>query len=78
MARCREFSNRYFLDGLSSNSQANVGWIFGLHDRPGPERPIFGTVRYLDAAGLERKVDIVTYMQGVKKIGGSDIKASHK
>ena len=77
-ARCLELNNRYFLDGLSPNSHANVGWIFGLHDRPWPERPIFGTVRYMNAAGLERKVDIAAYVQQVKEIDGGDIKTSHK
>jgi hypothetical protein len=32
-------------DGRDANSFANVRWIFGLHDRPWPERAVFGTVR---------------------------------
>ena len=55
-------NNRYFLDGRDPNSYANVGWVFGLHDRPWPERPIFGNVRYMNAAGLERKTDIREYV----------------
>ena len=31
-------NNRYFLDGRDANSYANVGWLFGLHDRPWGER----------------------------------------
>ncbi|MFC7554591.1 deoxyribodipyrimidine photo-lyase [Pseudoroseomonas wenyumeiae] len=27
-------NNRYFLDGRDANSFTNVGWLFGLHDRP--------------------------------------------
>ncbi|MDO8901879.1 MAG: FAD-binding domain-containing protein, partial [Phenylobacterium sp.] len=38
-------NNRYLLDGRDANSYANVGWIFGLHDRPWPPQPVFGTVR---------------------------------
>lgn len=38
-------NNRYLLDGRDANSYANVGWIFGLHDRPWPTQPVFGTVR---------------------------------
>ena len=30
---------------------ANVAWVFGLHDRPWPERPVFGKVRYMNAKG---------------------------
>lgn len=58
-------NNRYFLDGRDPNSFANVAWIFGLHDRPWTERKIFGTVRYMNAAGLERKFDIRRYVMKV-------------
>ncbi|MBV9346123.1 MAG: deoxyribodipyrimidine photo-lyase [Gammaproteobacteria bacterium] len=61
-------NNSYFLDGRDPSSFANVGWVFGLHDRPWPERPIFGTVRYMNAAGLARKTDIEVY---VRKWGAS-------
>lgn len=56
-------NNTYFLDGRDPSSYANVGWIFGLHDRPWPERPIFGNVRYMNAAGLRRKTDIEDYVR---------------
>ena len=42
-------NNKFFLDGRDANSYANVGWVFGLHDRPWPERPIFGKVRSMTA-----------------------------
>ncbi len=58
-------NNKYFIDGRSPNAFANVGWIYGLHDRPWGSRPIFGTVRYMNAAGLKRKFDMDAY---VKKI----------
>ncbi len=61
-----ELNNKYFLDGRDPNSFANVAWIFGLHDRPWGRRDVFGTVRYMSAAGLERKADIESY---VEKIG---------
>jgi deoxyribodipyrimidine photo-lyase len=60
-----DLNNRYFLDGRDPSSYANVAWIFGLHDRPWTERPIFGKVRYMNAAGLERKFDIETYVRWV-------------
>jgi deoxyribodipyrimidine photo-lyase len=58
-------NNRYLLDGRDPASFANVGWIFGLHDRPWPERPIYGTVRSMTAAGLRRKSEIDAYVAGV-------------
>jgi len=58
-------NNRYFLDGRDPNSYANVAWIFGLHDRPWTERPVFGKVRYMNASGLERKFDIDAYVEWV-------------
>jgi deoxyribodipyrimidine photo-lyase len=56
-------NNSYFLDGRDASSYANVGWVFGLHDRPWPERPVFGNVRYMNAAGLKRKTDIGDYVR---------------
>lgn len=61
-------NNKYFLDGRDPNSFAGVGWIFGLHDRPWKERNIFGKVRYMAAAGLERKCDIKGYVAKVEKL----------
>jgi deoxyribodipyrimidine photo-lyase len=58
-------NNTYFVDGRDPNSYANVGWIFGLHDRPWPQRPIFGKVRSMTAAGLERKTDIAAYLRWI-------------
>ena len=54
-------NNRYFLDGRDANSYAGVGWCFGLHDRPWPSKPVFGTVRSMTAQGLARKYDMDTY-----------------
>ena len=62
-------NNKYFLCGRDANSFANVAWIYGTHDRPwGPERKIFGLVRYMNAAGLERKFDIQGYVQRVAEM----------
>ena len=58
-------NNKYFLDGRDANSYANVAWVFGLHDRPWPERPVFGKVRYMNAKGLERKFDMAAYLRAV-------------
>ncbi len=61
-------NNKYFLDGRDANSFANIGWLFGLHDRPWPERKVFGKVRYMNAAGLERKCDIRAYVAKVNAL----------
>lgn len=56
-------NNKYELDGRDPNSFAGVAWCFGKHDRPWQRRPIFGTVRYMNAAGLERKFKMNAYLQ---------------
>ncbi|MEW5803918.1 MAG: deoxyribodipyrimidine photo-lyase [bacterium] len=61
-------NNKYFLDGRDPNSFANIAWIFGLHDRPWKERPIFGKIRFMSASGLERKCDMKAYLKKVKEI----------
>jgi deoxyribodipyrimidine photo-lyase len=64
-------NNRYELDGRDPNGYAGVAWCFGKHDRPWPERRIFGKVRYMNAAGLKRKFDADRYVAMVE-----DLKAS--
>lgn len=59
-------NNKYFLDGRDPNSYAGVAWVFGRHDRAWFERPIFGKIRYMAAAGLERKCDIRGYVRKVE------------
>jgi len=67
-ATALHLNNRYFLDGRDPNSYAGVGWVFGLHDRPWFERPVFGQVRYMAASGLERKCDIRAYVAKVDRL----------
>jgi deoxyribodipyrimidine photo-lyase len=38
-----------------------------LHDRPWPERPIFGTMRSMTLAGMRRKTNVDAY---IKAMGG--------
>ncbi|GGL77526.1 deoxyribodipyrimidine photo-lyase [Deinococcus aerolatus] len=54
-------NNRHEQDGRDPNSYAGLGWVLGLHDRPWARRPIFGTVRYMNAGGLKRKFDADAY-----------------
>lgn len=61
-------NNRYNLDGRDPNAFAGIAWCFGKHDKPWQEREIFGTVRYMNAAGLERKFDMPGYLDKVQKL----------
>jgi deoxyribodipyrimidine photo-lyase len=65
-SRLLEWNNRFFLDGRDPNSFAAAAWVFGVHDRPWPERPGFGTVRSISAGGLERKCDIRAWVRDVE------------
>jgi deoxyribodipyrimidine photo-lyase len=52
-----ELNDRYAIDGRDPNSISGIGWCFGLFDRAwGPERPIFGTVRYMSSEAAKRKL----------------------
>lgn len=66
--RLLALNNRWFLDGRDANSYANVGWVFGLHDRPWTERDVFGKVRYMNANGLKRKFDMDAYAEKVRRL----------
>ena len=68
-------NNRYFLDGRDPNSYAGVAWCFGLHDRPWPERPIFGTVRSMTQGGLVRKIDADAYVASVDRLVAAELAA---
>jgi deoxyribodipyrimidine photo-lyase len=58
-----ELNNKYAVDGRDPNSNSGISWIFGLFDRPwGPERPIFGTVRYMSSAATRRKLELADYL----------------
>ncbi|MGE0887433.1 MAG: deoxyribodipyrimidine photo-lyase [Blastocatellales bacterium] len=58
-------NDRYELDGRDPNGYTGVAWsIGGKHDRPwGPERPIFGLIRYMSRGGCERKFDVKSYIR---------------
>jgi deoxyribodipyrimidine photo-lyase len=52
-----ELNNKYALDGRDPNSYSGIFWCLGRYDRPwGPERPIFGAVRYMSSANTARKM----------------------
>jgi deoxyribodipyrimidine photo-lyase len=59
-----ELNNRYALDGQDPNSYSGIFWVLGRYDRPwGPERPVFGTVRYMSSQNTARKVAVQSYLE---------------
>ena len=61
-------NNKYNLDGRDPNAFTGIAWCFGKHDRPWQEREVFGTIRYMNAAGLERKFDMPKYLEKVHQL----------
>jgi deoxyribodipyrimidine photo-lyase len=58
-----ELNNRYALDGRDPNSYSGIYWCLGRYDRPwGPERPIFGKIRYMTSKNTARKVRVGEYL----------------
>ncbi|HEY1693879.1 MAG TPA: hypothetical protein VGG39_17045 [Polyangiaceae bacterium] len=55
-------NDRWALDGRDPDGYANVSWCFGLHDRPWPERKVFGTVRAMTSASARKKLDFEDYV----------------
>jgi deoxyribodipyrimidine photo-lyase len=60
--------DRYALDGRDPNTYTNILWCFGLHDRPWPERPIYGTVRSMTRRGMDRKSDTAAYIREIEEL----------
>lgn len=57
-------NDRYSIDGRESNGYAGVAWsIGGVHDRPWPERPVFGKIRFMNYNGARRKFDVKAYIE---------------
>ena len=62
-------NNKYALDGRDPNSYAGILWCFGKHDRAwGPEREIFGTLRYMSSTNMARKFRAREYIQWTRQI----------
>jgi len=66
-----ELNNKYALDGRDPNSYSGIFWTLGRYDRPwGPERPIFGTVRYMSSSNTARKVRVREYLARYSEAAG--------
>ncbi len=56
-------NDRYALDGRDPNSISGITWCLGRFDRPfGPERPVFGKVRYMSSENTRRKLRLRDYL----------------
>jgi deoxyribodipyrimidine photo-lyase len=62
-AAVMHLNDKWALDGRDPNGYANVSWCFGLHDRPWPQRPVFGAVRSMTSASARRKLDFEGYIE---------------
>src|SRR3990167_88257 len=52
-------NDAYSVDGGDPNGYVGVLWsVAGLHDRPWTERAVFGKIRYMNYAGLQRKFNL--------------------
>jgi deoxyribodipyrimidine photo-lyase len=58
-----ELNNKYAVDGRDPNSYSGIFWVFGRHDRPWPERPIFGKVRSMTSASARKKLRLEAYLE---------------
>ena len=61
-------NNRYALDGRDPNSYSGIFWVLGRYDRAwGPERSVFGKIRYMSSKNTLKKVRVKEY---IKKYSG--------
>ena len=58
-----ELNNRWAIDGRNPNSYSGIFWTLGRFDRAwGPERPIFGKIRFMSSDSTKRKLKLSTYL----------------
>lgn len=64
LADCIYLNDSYSIDGGDPSGYVGILWsMVGLHDRPWFERPVFGTIRYMNEGGLKRKFDLASYQK---------------
>ena len=63
LERLIHLNNKYALDGRDPNSYSGIFWCLGRFDRAwGPERPIFGKVRFMSCDSTMRKLKAKPYV----------------
>ncbi len=64
LATLIELNNKYALDGRNPNSYSGIFWVLGRYDRAwGPERDVFGKVRYMSSKNTRRKLRLDMYLR---------------
>ena len=59
-----ELNNKYALDGRDPDSYNGIFWMLGRYDRPwGPERPIYGIIRYMSSEATLKKTRAREYVR---------------
>ena len=59
-----ELNNKFAADGRNPNSYSGIFWVLGRYDRAwGPERNIFGKVRYMSSENTARKFKVDEYIR---------------
>lgn len=62
-------NDTYELDGRDPNGYAGIAWaICGVHDRPWPERSVFGKIRYMNYSGCKRKFNVNAYIENISML----------
>ena len=62
------------MDGRDPNSYSGIMWVLGRYDRPwAPERPIFGTIRYMSSDNTRRKLRMKSYLNQFGEKGGGTL-----
>lgn len=63
-----ELNNKYALDGRDPNSYSGIFWVLGRYDRAwGPEREIYGKIRYMSSDNTARKLKVKGYIEKYSK-----------
>lgn len=58
-----QLNNKYAIDGRNPNSYSGIFWVLGRYDRAwGPERSIFGKIRYMTSENTARKFKVKNYI----------------
>lgn len=59
-----DLNNRFALDGRNPNSYSGIFWVLGRYDRAwGPERRIFGKIRFMSSDSTRKKLKLKGYLQ---------------
>ncbi len=59
-----QLNNKYAIDGRDPNSYSGIFWVLGRYDRPwGPEREVYGKIRYMSSDNTARKVRVKGYIE---------------